>query len=619
MKLKILLLACCVLTSLLYINCNKNNTPTEPVDTINSEINQKVVRIQNLQENNSIVLKTLFSKVDSLSAVDSVVSIISRDTSVSFCSRTSEGIIIQYKSGIRGCIFFNPEDDRKRTSINKSQGDFNFNKLRVLPGSKSTIFIDAIENDLYGGILFSLESFYLSLVGYDVSVNPFYFAQDANVDLFTHLSPYGIIHIHSHSLAFVDTMTGTPIVTDVYLKTGEHINDKTTNKYQNEISNLHSLLLGTDMKPKRTYYFINSDFIGSKNNFTNNPLIYGEFCNSYLAQWPEKMTNKGALAYIGYDEEVRDNKSYDWAESIFYNLTDKTLQSPMTIDYWFTQTTIPKSYYDEFRCINVNIKYLGNKNLKLWSIVKINPNPISGVKNDDIKLTVDTKGTAPKNANYIWNFGDGSPEVTKTNDNVVIHKFSSEGNYSVKVKLYNNSNNELEASDNATANITVCPNIAGKWYFTDSGTITQTIGGQSQTQSISQSGTVNIVQNGNDISWTVPGTNYIRKGSINGRNIQVSGIFGIPVSNDVVVTKNIFTATGTISTDNRTINMQGTGKAEGTYSGQNFIITGNDNAVFTKSGSATQSMITKNNFPDNSRSDFFIFNSLRGIGTVSAY
>lgn len=88
-----------------------------------------------------------------------------------------------------------------------------------------------------------------------------------------------------------------------------------------------------------------------------------------------------------------------------------------------------------------------------YSSLKISPNPITGAPDDEITITASTGGMPPKNAKYVWNFGDGSAEVTVENDSIVKHTFSKEGNFDVVLKLYDNSANKLVGQATATANI----------------------------------------------------------------------------------------------------------------------------------------------------------------------
>jgi hypothetical protein len=118
-------------------------------------------------------------------------------------------------------------------------------------------------------------------------------------------------------------------------------------------------------------------------------------------------------------------------------------------------------------------------------------------------------------------------------------------------------------------------NIAGNWYASENATIQWTASYLGETdqweQPISGSGTAAVTQNSNNIQWHAPGTNYLRSGTIVGRNIQASGI--LCALSDVpfpgTFTYNLLTANGTLSTDNTTINLTGTGSCQGygTYEG----------------------------------------------------
>jgi hypothetical protein len=88
-----------------------------------------------------------------------------------------------------------------------------------------------------------------------------------------------------------------------------------------------------------------------------------------------------------------------------------------------------------------------------YSKLYIDPNPIVAEPGDEVKITARPEGTAPANAKYVWNFGDGSKEVTVKNDSIVKHKFSKEGEYTVTVDLYDNSINSLVGHATADADI----------------------------------------------------------------------------------------------------------------------------------------------------------------------
>jgi hypothetical protein len=134
--------------------------------------------------------------------------------------------------------------------------------------------------------------------------------------------------------------------------------------------------------------------------------------------------------------------------------------------------------------------------------------------------------------------------------------------------------------------VTSCADLAGTWNFSESGSITWTVGGQIQTENISGSGLITIAQNGCNISWTEPTYNETRSGTVDANgNVQVSGRFVVPLSGSVTLTRNNYTAKGTLSADKLTIDLSGSGVAEGTYQGVNFSCTGTDKVKLTRKAS----------------------------------
>jgi uncharacterized protein (TIGR02145 family) len=71
-----------------------------------------------------------------------------------------------------------------------------------------------------------------------------------------------------------------------------------------------------------------------------------------------------------------------------------------------------------------------------YSKLVIDPDPIEGEPDTEIKVTAKTSGSAPANAKYEWNFGDGTAAVTKTNDSTATHKYTKEGTFVVEVELF---------------------------------------------------------------------------------------------------------------------------------------------------------------------------------------
>ncbi len=84
----------------------------------------------------------------------------------------------------------------------------------------------------------------------------------------------------------------------------------------------------------------------------------------------------------------------------------------------------------------VDFKWINISYLKMT----IDPNPLNAEVNQEYTFTANILGTPPQSGKYVWDFGDGSAEVTQININTVKHTFSQEGTYNVTVKLYDNTN-----------------------------------------------------------------------------------------------------------------------------------------------------------------------------------
>ena len=102
----------------------------------------------------------------------------------------------------------------------------------------------------------------------------------------------------------------------------------------------------------------------------------------------------------------------------------------------------PENYVD-FKWININS--LG---------MTIDPNTLNGDINKEYTFTAKVEGTPPANANkYVWNFGDGTQDVTVTGSNTAKHTYTTSGSFTVSVKLYDNITNNVIISAASTVNM----------------------------------------------------------------------------------------------------------------------------------------------------------------------
>ena len=110
-----------------------------------------------------------------------------------------------------------------------------------------------------------------------------------------------------------------------------------------------------------------------------------------------------------------------------------------------------------------------------------------------------------------------------------------------------------------------CANIAGTWTLTESVTGSCTAAGDSQPIDESGTGSITFVQNGCDVSYTVPGVNATRRGTIVGNRIRLVGPFLVAADSSVSFSDNQAVVEGTVS--DGTLDLSGTGHATGQANG----------------------------------------------------
>ena len=131
-----------------------------------------------------------------------------------------------------------------------------------------------------------------------------------------------------------------------------------------------------------------------------------------------------------------------------------------------------------------------------------------------------------------------------------------------------------------------CVNIAGSWRASETVTINCCLAGDCETETYSGTDTVYIQQNDCNISYDVDVMGYgtfKRTGTINGNNIQLSGLFAV-LQPWCSATQNNISITGTVNGNQ--INLQGSGIINGTCDGSNFSCTGGSNAQLTRLSSS---------------------------------
>ncbi|MCX6149711.1 MAG: PKD domain-containing protein [Ignavibacteriales bacterium] len=452
-----------------FSSCKKDDNGVQPTENEPTFTDN----IKTLQDKEDDLLSTLLAVQDTASALDSVLKVFLKDTTVLSGEVNSQGIAIKYKNGIIGGIFIDPEDGQPLKSnllktISLIPADIN----SFSPTSKKTIFINPHYSDRLNEAnqILNLYNTIFPKIGYNPPLT--FLDNTATIDVMTNLEGYGIIHIYSHGWAYPKKKS----ITNVYLMTGEEVNSVTNKKYENELLNgnipiikIRKILGG--VHAGKTLYFLSPSFFSKKNDFSkDSTIVYGGFCFGFLGGWPNALIDVSkAGAYTGFTWRVRTDWNAELAQSIFDTLSNNSLKTSRTLDYWFTQTpTIPKQLWDNEDKLFCKIQYAGHSDLTLWSSadISISPNPAAAKPNESIKFTAKSKGKLHSQPKYKWNFGDGSAEQIIVNDSTVTHSFSNEGTFPVTVKLLDQSNNQLAAASSQaiiTAEI-VTPNFT-KLYF----------------------------------------------------------------------------------------------------------------------------------------------------------
>lgn len=408
-------------------------------------------QVINIQDEIGDKLDDWLQSMDSLDAVEEAYQAFISSDNVSSATINSQGITVQYTNGIRGGLLLNPEDDNSGIEANEPFGNL-MNKsgtgLKSLVNKRKMILINPHywERYYYTDQVKSIDETNLAKV--NMTLPTFYKDEEATVDRFTELSGYGIIQIYSHGLAWPKRDN----ITDVYLLTGEVVNEATSKKYWDELKTGNIPIMKTFYHPKyrKNVYFLSEEFIAKYNDFSNDTILfYGGFCYSFLGNWPDIIDEFADGAYTGHDWRVYTHKNANWCVNSLFNLTDTTAEQPITLNDWFNNTEVPKSYWNENDQRTVHLMYAGDGNLKLWdkegvSLMVLSPDgkPVSQPGEPGVAYPFKCTVVSPvTNIEYSWDIGNGSAPVVASN--TVNITWSETGNYLLQVTAINKDNGSV--------------------------------------------------------------------------------------------------------------------------------------------------------------------------------
>ena len=144
------------------------------------------------------------------------------------------------------------------------------------------------------------------------------------------------------------------------------------------------------------------------------------------------------------------------------------------------------------------------------------------------------------------------------------------------------TNNTGPVTANGSFSPTANLSIAGLYDVTQKVTYTISGGGQSQTNTVTSTGSITLEQTGSSVQYTVPMTNLLRTGSITGNTLTLTGAFVEALSgSDVSFSANQAHLTVDISNEYN-FKASGQGNAAGLANGVPFTVTGTATATLIR-------------------------------------
>ncbi|MBN1927635.1 MAG: hypothetical protein JW798_17505 [Prolixibacteraceae bacterium] len=419
--------------------------------------------ITNLQDNGFETFETYINILeDTTLALEEALEVILKNPDVEWAQINSQGIAIQYKNGIRGGIMINGEDDPLlHTDLPEPPSPNNNKSVQTdalgkstqlyenMPVKKKTIFINPhnFERASYANIILNICNQWFPKCGFMAPEQ--YLNTNAKVDVFTTLDDYGIVHIYSHGWAWPKETN----ITEVYCLTGETVNETTSKKYWDDITEGNIPIVQAKQGNK---YFLSPKFIRKYNNFEDGKtFFYGGFCYSFLGNWPEEMNDEAeALAYTGFSWSVYTSFNARWAAWLFFRMMQVTDPQPMNLEEWLTNTDadVPKKHTNPYQHEPdwTVFHYAGAGNMVFWQPLKIDPQEMEG--NPDQPYTWKIEYPELPQQYYVeWDFGDGSSKIKVDDAPTVSYAYSKSDTFKITAALFKKPGNQAIGQAEAKA------------------------------------------------------------------------------------------------------------------------------------------------------------------------
>ena len=406
---------------MLASGCNKKDNPVQ-AGTDTSTPSHILI-----QKNGDSILTVLLTQIDTAKAKDSLVSILLSNSDVKKASAGSQGVSVEYKNGYRGFFLIDPEDKPTGLSLPKIPLTNLWKKnsiLTVAPTNPNTIIIDPIYSEWKEYSDYIKTSLDNTLPTWGFNMTTLISDQNATLDAMTKLSSYALVFLYSHGVAYPNKTA----LEEVYFLLKEERSSKSDEKYKSYLSSGDIVFVSGKNK---TTYAVSPKFFSNFNNFSSdNSIVYGSFCFSFLGSWPHEVniTSKSAV-YVGYNWAVQFDWDARWAASLFNNLDLPRANGPMNMETWFTAPDditnkpyiYPRSYYSNDDKHTCSIQYTGKSDFAMWYGVKIDfVTPALGKPGDTV--TVYGSGFQDAKGNSRLFYGKTEVPVISWNSRAIIVK-----------------------------------------------------------------------------------------------------------------------------------------------------------------------------------------------------
>ena len=481
----------------------------------------------------------------------------------------------------------NVDSTKEGTSNNVFQNDVSIQNESNLTFNNRAIIIAPFWYEFKKQSLSKIET-YLTGCGYDVTL----IKDNITLEDFKNLSDYGVIIIDSHGAVGrgqVVVDTGVPENASITSNT-EYIVKRSFESSKlvlncHESQSTGSTMCSYAMLPNwmNSYYHKSDD---------QNVFIYIDACYSMINRsFFSAMigTNDHTSDGFGWDNSIRSDNASDTIIEMFKNLLPGGLTTAQSYEDLQQKNLDSYSYTEQDpQSTTTLVRYRETSpTLRLTnclhSVAILSPeNGASTVRGTNITFSgsaYTSDGVEFEAKTYQWVSDlDGviGSEKTFSTDSL------STGTHAITLTASDACGNQNSTAVTLQILAPECEDISGTWYVSETVKFTCTAMGETESDTLTGSGSAYITQNGCSVSYSVPQFDVERTGSVKGNSVRFEGPFVVPLANDVNLSQNSATITGTIS-GNR-IDATGSGIAKGSYMGYSFSCQGTSQATFTRSG-----------------------------------